>query len=311
MTNEGALVLKQDRIEWPTIALAILIYGCWLAVTWCHALLPLCLTPVLGGWLIAWHNSLQHETIHRHPTGRRLIDGAIGAVPLSLWLPYSTYFRTHRAHHASRAITDPFEDPESRYLAHTQGGWGHILRAAEFLQSTLLGRLLLGPPITVGRFLVSELARGRKDPATLLRNWLPHLGASALVVAWLHLCGLGIGAYLLLFVYPGISLSLLRSFAEHRPAEAPEHRVAIVETRGPLGLLFLHNNLHAAHHELPGLAWYRLPAFYRQHRMRLLEANGGLLYRSYGELFRRFLFRPHDHLVHPDYGGHDTSPEIA
>jgi fatty acid desaturase len=307
VTSEKDVISDRNGIEWPTIALVILIYGGWLALTYWHALFPVWLIPFVGGWLIAWHNSLQHETIHGHPTGRRRIDGGIGAVPLSLWLPYAVYFRSHRAHHASPAITDPFDDPESRYLVRARTGWGRFLHVAEGLQSTLLGRLIIGPPITVGRFLAGEAVRGRANPATLVRDWLPHLAACAAVVGWLHFCRLGIGAYLLLFVYPGVSLSLLRSFAEHRAADLPGHRVAVVETRGPLGLLFLHNNLHAAHHDRPGLAWYRLPAFHRQHRTRLLEANGGLLYRGYGTLARRFLFRAHDELIHPDHRDDDAS----
>ena len=308
MTNEEDLALKRNRVELPTIALAALIYGGWLAITYCHALVPLWLMPFAGGWLIAWHNSLQHETIHGHPTGHRLIDSAIGAVPLSLWLPYASYVRSHRAHHASCAITDPLDDPESRYLVHRPDGWGYVLRTAESLQSTLSGRLILGPLLTVGRFLAGEFVRARKEPTALLADWVPHLCACALLMAWLRFCGLGIGAYLLLFVYPGVSLSLLRSFAEHRAADLPHHRIAVVETRGPLGLLFLYNNLHAAHHELPGLPWYRLPAFHRQNRARLLQANGGLHYSGYRALLRRFLFKAHDHLVHPDHRGHRASP---
>ena len=72
------------------------------------------------------------------------------------------------------------------------------------------------------------------------------------------------GRYLLLFVYPGTSLTLLRSFAEHPAATEPGHRVAIVERAGPFSLVFLNNNLHAAHHRAPGIAWYRLPDFHRR-----------------------------------------------
>jgi fatty acid desaturase len=299
--QEDELKRERDSIEWPTIALAASIYGGWIAVTYMHASLPLWLTPLLGGWLIAWHNSLQHEAIHGHPTGRPRIDGAIAAIPLSLWLPYSIYWRTHRAHHASSAITDPYEDPESRYVAAASGGWASIVRQIEAMQATLLGRLIIGPPITVARFLAAETGRGKRDVGGLLRDWLPHLAGCVLIIGWLRFCGVGIGAYALLFVYPGLSLSLLRSFAEHRAAKVPGHRVAIVETRGLLALLFLNNNLHVAHHDRPGLPWYRLPAFHRLHRARLLQSNGGLLYPGYGVLIRRFLFKAHDHIVHPDH----------
>ena len=37
-----------------------------------------------------------------------------------------------------------------------------------------------------------------------------------------------------------------------------------------------------------------------QRPCRLVAANRGLVYPSYGALFRRFLLRPHDSLEHPD-----------
>lgn len=293
--------MSTARIEWQTLLLAIVIHGAWLAATWWHDRLPVALQVAIGGWLIAWHGSLQHETIHGHPTGNRTIDGLIGSAPLSLWLPYAVYRRSHLAHHRSPAITDPFDDPESRYLPQVAGVRGKILRLVERAQATLIGRLLIGPPIAVVRFLGAELERARHAPAATARDWLPHLAAVAALLGWLQLCGLGLGHYLLTFVYPGTALSLLRSFAEHRAAAAPGHRVAIVEQAGPLAWLFLHNNLHAAHHRAPRMAWYRLPAFYRRHRASLLTANGGLLYRGYGEVARRYLFRAHDTVIHPDH----------
>ncbi len=285
--------------EIPTILLAVTIHGGWIAATWWHAAIPIWLLPLAGGWLIAWHGSLQHETIHGHPTGIAWLNGAIGALPLALWLPYAVYQRTHLAHHATAAVTDPFDDPESRYLAARPGWRGRISYLAEMAQATLLGRLLLGPPLTIARFLIAEGARSRTEPASVAGEWLPHLACVALVIVWLQLCGFNLPLYLLTFVYPGIALSLLRSFAEHRTDADPQRCVAVVERAGLFALLFLNNNLHAAHHRAPGIAWYRLPAYYRRHRNSLIAANGGLLYRGYGEVARRFLLRPHDMLIHP------------
>lgn len=292
---------RRMRIEGPTILLAVLIYGAWGLVTWWHAVLPTWLLACAGGWLVAWHGSLQHETIHGHPTGYRAIDGAIGGVPLALWLPYGVYRRTHIAHHLTAAVTDPFADPESRYLSGTRGIVGRLNHLVEYTQSTLAARLLLGPALTIGRFLVQEAVRAIQRPRAALRDWLPHLVGVAAIVAWLSVCRMSIAEYALLFVYPGTALSLLRSFAEHRASDDPGHRVAIVERAGPFGLLFLNNNLHAAHHRAPGLAWYRLPAFHREHRDELLAANGGLLYRGYQDVARRYAVRAHDGLVHPDH----------
>lgn len=299
-------VRRAAGVEIPTILLAASIHGGWIAATWWHAFIPVWLLPLVGGWLIAWHGSLQHETIHGHPTGIARLDAAIGAMPLGLWLPYAAYRRTHLAHHATADVTDPFDDPESRYLAARPGWRGRVSRLVETVQAPLLGRLLLGPPLTIARFLLAEAARGRADPLSAAREWLPHLAGVAGVVAWLRLCGFGLPLYLLTFVYPGAALSLLRSFAEHRADADPERRVAVVERAGPFALLFLNNNLHAAHHRAPGVPWYRLPAYYRRHRDDLIRANGGLLYRGYGEVARRFLLRPHDRLIHP---AHHVEPQ--
>jgi fatty acid desaturase len=74
-------------VELPTLLLAAAIYGGWLALTWWHAALPVAVLFVAGGWISAWHNSLQHETIHGHPTRSALINTAIGWPPINLWLP--------------------------------------------------------------------------------------------------------------------------------------------------------------------------------------------------------------------------------
>jgi fatty acid desaturase len=288
-------------LEWQTVLLAIVLYSGWVALTWWHDRLPVWMMAPLGGWLIAWHGSLQHETIHGHPSRDSRVNALMGGVPLSLWLPYASYRRSHLAHHRTEAVTDPRQDPESRYLSSTTDLPNRLRHIAEQLQSSLAGRLLLGPPLTIGLFLASELARATREPVAVLRDWIPHGLGVVLVLSWLAACRIGLLEYLLLFVYPGTALSLLRSFAEHRSSSMPGHRVAIVERAGPFGLLFLHNNLHAAHHEKPGLAWYRLPAFHRENRERLLHDNGGLLYQGYQDIARRYLFRRHDDPIHPDY----------
>jgi fatty acid desaturase len=112
-------------------------------------------------------------------------------------------------------------------------------------------------------------------------------------------CGIPVAAYLGLFVLPGLSLTLVRSFAEHKAAHTPLERTAIVEAAPPMALLFLNNNLHYAHHKRPDLPWHALPAYYRAHGAQLLDENGGLRYRGYGEILRRFLLRPVDAPVHP------------
>jgi len=110
----------------------------------------------------------------------------------------------------------------------------------------------------------------------------------------LAVCNIPAWAYLLFFVYSSAALASIRSFAEHRAAARPDHRTAIVENAPVLGLLFLFNNLHVVHHRDPRMPWYRIPAFYRENRESLVRSNGGLVYRGYADIMRRYFFREHD-----------------
>lgn len=290
-----------SAVEWPTVGLAAFIYGGWLALTWFWAEVPLPVLCLAGGWLVAWQGSLQHEVMHGHPTRSRRVNDALGWPPLSLWLPYAVYRVTHLRHHRDEFLTDPIEDPESAYLAGAR--WDRLGRPWQWLlrfNMTLLGRLIIGPLIMIGGFLVSEartcLAGNRKAQ----RIWVRHGFGVVLILAWVvAVCGMPAWIYLLAFVYSGAALTRLRSFAEHRFAERHEERTAIVENGGLLGLLYLNNNLHVLHHLKPLVPWYRLPALYRAEREELIAYNGGLVYRGYGDIIRRFLVRGHDDPRHP------------
>ncbi|OLP54743.1 fatty acid desaturase [Rhizobium rhizosphaerae] len=290
-------------IEWPTVALAGVIYGGYLAVTWWWASLPLPLVIVAGAWLIAWHGSLQHEVMHGHPTRLRWINDGLGWPPLSLWLPYALYRESHMLHHRDEFLTDPIEDPESSYF--TRQAWERLGATGRRLASwntTLLGRLTIGPAVMILAFLAQEAMQLRKGDRARLLLWLRHGAGVAIVLVWVvAICGMPLWLYLLGFVYGGASLSRIRSYAEHRYADHHEERTAIVENSPFLGLLFLHNNLHVLHHRRPGIPWYRLPALYRRDRQALIALNGGLLYNGYGDIFRRYLVTPHDEPRHPLY----------
>jgi fatty acid desaturase len=299
--------IKRPRrgVEWPTIGLAALIYGSWLGLTFFHASIPLPLLAAAGGWMVAWQASLQHEVMHGHPTRNRRINDAIGAPPLSLWLPYPIYRLTHLRHHRDEHLTDPIEDPESVYF--TSDRWrrlGAVGRALATFNMTLLGRLTLGPFVMIGGFLVSEAKLCASGDRKRLAIWGRHAIAVAVTLAWVvGVSGMPIGIYLLGFVLTGAALTRLRSFAEHRYAEQAEERTAIVEKGGLLGLLYLNNNLHVLHHLAPAEAWYRLPRLYAREREALVARNGGLVYRGYADVARRFLLTPHDAPLHPAPAG--------
>jgi fatty acid desaturase len=81
----------------------------------------------------------------------------------------------------------------------------------------------------------------------------------------------------------------------------------IIESRGPLSLLFLNNNFHVVHHMHPNVPWYRLPALYFSNRDHYLRRNEGYLYSNYTQIIREYLFRAKDPVPHPifpvDKGG--------
>jgi len=284
-------------IEWPTWGLIILIYGGWLALTFLFNRLPLWAAGPAAAWLCAWHASLQHEITHGHPTRNRRLNALLGFPPLGLWLPFERYRDLHLDHHGDEAgLTDPAFDTESYYVPH--GAWERRSpagRLATRLLNTFAGRVLLNPLNAIPRFLFRESRAVLRDEPGSRRVWFLHaLGAAALLYWVLAVCRVPLWAYLLFFVYGSSALASIRSFAEHRAAETPEHRTAIVERAHLLGVLFLFNNLHVVHHRSPGMAWYKIPSFYRQHRESLISANGGLIYRGYLEIMRRYCFREHD-----------------
>lgn len=302
-------ISRPKAIEVETLLVAAAIYGGWIALTLVAGRLPPLLVAVLGGWLLAWYGSLQHETIHGHPTPSRRFNRLLGYPPLNLWLPYERYRRLHLAHHATEHLTSPAADPESRYVGAADGAFR---RAVAALTSTLFGRLTIGPVFEIGGFLASEAKAAARNAAGVRRAWAVHFAATAAIAAWLTLvCRLSLGEYLLWFVYPGAALSLLRSFAEHRADPDPERRVAIVEKAPVLSLLFLNNNLHAVHHAFPAASWRQLPGLYARNRTALLRANGGLVYDGYREVAARYLFKPHDVLVHPEESPPARAPAAA
>jgi fatty acid desaturase len=291
-------------IDLPTLALAGAIYLSFALLTWFHHALPWWIVAPLGGYIVALHGSLQHEATHGYPSRDPLITGAAVYPSLWLWLPFSVYREAHLAHHRDENLTCPLTDPESNYL--TPSVWaamgpGHRLVRRALV--TLAGRLILGPPYVVWRAASRLLAAWRTDDRAYLGLWLRHLPAVAVVLFWVMvICRIPLWQYILLYVYPGLSLTLLRSYAEHRAALAVGERIATLRTNLVMAFLYTFNNLHALHHAEPSTAWYRRPARYRLRQAELDRANGGYIIQGYAELFRRYLFSAKEPVVHP-YAG--------
>ena len=305
IVNAGIHEKKQDsnfNVEWPTVAVALVAYSAFGVLTLTYHQLPWWLLLPLGGYVVCLHGSLQHEAVHGHPTRSRLINELLVFPSLWLWMPYRSYYRHHTAHHRDEAIlTDPHLDPESRYLsAEDWTKLGPIGRAFMTFHNTLLGRLLLGPAYSAIVFWRQEWERLADGDPAFWSEWLPHLAGLALVLLWaLGVCDIPLWGYVVFFAYPGLALTMLRSFLEHQASPNPGERTVIIEAELPIAFMFLNNNLHALHHQEPGLAWYRLPARFRAERDALLARNGGYLYRGYREVAKRFLLRPKEPVPHP------------
>ncbi|NIA68970.1 fatty acid desaturase [Pelagibius litoralis] len=289
------------KFEFPTLAVVVVIYAAFGALTWFHGALAWWVLLPAGTFLVAWHGSLQHEVVHGHPTPFAWLNEALVLPSLWLWIPFRLYRESHLAHHNDDSLTDPLDDPESFYL--TAEAWataGPFVRTFLWVQNSLAGRLLLGPLRCFWLLYGAEGKRLLRGDFSHAKAWALHGLGVVLVLTWvLAVCGLPLWQYLLFFVYPGIGLTLLRSFLEHRAEPVPTHRSAIVEAGPLMSLLFLNNNLHIVHHAKPGLPWYRIPALYREQRALFQAANGGYVFSGYGTIFRRYFFRAKEAPVHP------------
>jgi fatty acid desaturase len=293
-------------VEVPTLIVATLVYGSFLLITWFYASLPLWFAAPALGLLLAWYSSLQHETIHDHPTRSRRVNSKLACAPLSLWIPYGIYRITHLQHHRHRGrhLTDIDHDPESFYrLPGRLSKAGALRRAVYSANCTLAGRLMFGPALALRSFWTSEARRLRAGDRARRLIWTRHLFGVGLVLAWVAgVCHIPLWIYATLVVYPSISLTHLRSFAEHRAHAESHSRTTVVESNFLWALIFLNNNLHITHHAYPKMPWYRLPAAWRSMRGSVLES--GLVYRGgYAEVMGRYLFRPVISVEHPLLGG--------
>jgi fatty acid desaturase len=297
----GAASISRSLVEIPTLLVALLSYGGWLAITFEYGRWPLWVVAPVGALLVTLQGSLQHEVVHGHPTRWSRINRLIAIVPVSLWLPFERYRASHLAHHIDQRLTDPIDDPESWYW--TQDAWarlGPLARGLIHAQLTLAGRVTIGPFWAIGRFLRAEWRAILRNEKGVRAVWLEHLMWCLLVILWVQVvCGMPLWLYLIAIAIPGFGITLIRSFAEHRARPQFRDRIALVEGAWLLGPLYLFNNLHALHHEAPWIPWYQYPARYREHRERLIAANGGLVYRSYFSITMRYLFRAHDSPLHP------------
>ena len=270
----------------------------WFALVVHGTAVPLPALIVLGGVVICLQGSLQHEFLHGHPTRWQRLNNLLAYPPLALWIPYRIYHDSHHEHHRSPRLTDPELDPESFHVsADTWQNAGVVNRAVLRINGTLAGRMLLGPWLVVGRFWMNEIIALSRGVSPYLFTWLGHLASVTVLLSFIHWCGLPVWVYVIAFVWPGIALTLQRSFAEHRPGDSQDDSTAMVDAHPFWSLLYLNNNLHRVHHSNPSMPWYALPKELRRDTKRYLP-NGSYRFKGYSSIWRQWGLNARS-LIHP------------
>ncbi len=284
-------------IEWPTIMVIACFFGLLGLVIAYGETWPLPITLLALGLLGAWYGSIQHEAVHGHPTPWPRVNLVLTQAPLCLLYPFWLYRDLHLIHHRDENLTDPELDPESMY--DTPGDWERanpVYRSVRNINQTLIGRLVIGPALCTHAVLRHLLRRIRTgDNRAGVARW-----AVAVTIILLSVDSLGLPAwkFALGFGYIGLSITFIRSFAEHRAVDDATP-CAVVRSRWFWGLLFLSVNLHVTHHHNPSLSWYEVRRKYREGHDDQLAADGAGLYSGYPTLIARFLFRRVEQVPYP------------
>lgn len=292
------------RTELPTWALVAGVYASWFGVAIHVRQLGLPLACALLTLCTTWYLSLQHELLHGHPTRLPWLNALLGAAPLGVWLPYGLYRRAHLQHHEAE-LTHPGTDPESYFLDAEQ--WQATLPALRRLyaaRNTMAGRILLQPAFCIASIAIDAARRVRAGDWRDLPMWMAHLAALALLLAWLQAeCGMPAWLTLAGVAYPALSLAAIRSFHEHRATDALATRSVLNEAGLGWRLLFLNNNYHLVHHDLPAVPWFALAWVYRRRAHDYLTRSDGFLVRGYGEWLVRYAWRAVAPVIHPRFDG--------
>jgi fatty acid desaturase len=294
------LQTESRAVEWPTLIVFAATYSLWvLATTYLWTVSPVLAIPV-AALAIGQYSSLTHEVLHGHPFRSQTLSEALVFPGLTVFVPYLRFKDLHLQHHFDPALTDPYDDPESNYC--DPAAWARLPALAKLIlrfNNTLIGRVLIGPVVSTVVFLATDWRLMRAGDRRVMQGWALHLPGLALLLAWLlTVAAMPIWAYLVA-VYVSMSLLKIRTFLEHRAHEAARARTVIIESQGPLSLLFLNNNFHVVHHMHPAVPWYKLPGLYFGNRDHYLRRNDGYVYRSYVEIVRQFLFHAKDPVPHP------------
>ena len=291
------------RSEWPTWLLILAIYGSWFATALNARALGVPLATAMLAVLSCLFMSLQHELLHGHPTRSARLNALLGVAPLAVWFPYAVYREAHLRHHDDVNLTDPDLDPESYFVSAKR--WRHAgpcLRALLGFRNTFFGRVLVGPAFSIAWTFGSAITRIRHGEMRVAGAWALHVVLLVALSTWLdRRCGINPAVFVLGIGYPALALASIRSFQEHRAAHAVGERTVINECAWFWRLLFLNNNFHAVHHDLPSVPWFSLASVYHERRDAYLARNGGFIAHGYGEWLVRHALTPVAPALHPSH----------
>jgi fatty acid desaturase len=287
--------LLRERAEWRTLLVVFAVYGLTvLTVVRYEVLTPWLAIPMLAV-LGAWHLSMQHEVLHGHPFKNQFLNDAIGGIPVTLWIPYLAFKKDHHEHHLSD-LTNPALDNESYYVSQEQ--WdkaGRIRRAAWTANRTILFRMFVWTIVSTITYVLSVLKRAVRNEKNDRLAVALHIIGVAFVVYLVSLSSMPLWQFALGTLYGGRILNAIRPFPEHKYQSGVETRTAMIMAGRFMSLLMLNNNLHVAHHDEPGVPWYRYDKLMqRVNAVERARAAGVLYEGGYAEVFRRFSFTPVD-----------------
>jgi fatty acid desaturase len=301
------------RSEWPTWFLIVAVYGGWFATALNARSIGMPLAVSILAVLSCLYLSLQHELLHGHPTHFPLFNALLGVAPLAVWFPYAVYRESHLRHHNDAHLTDPDLDPETWFVSAER--WRSAGAAVRFLlviRNTFFGRIVLGPWFSIVETMMSAVAQIVRGNSRIAGAWALHLVLLGLLAAWLdRRCGISPALFILGVGYPALALSAIRSFQEHRAADNIPERTVINEALWVWRLLFLNNNFHSVHHDLPSVPWFALANVYHEHRDAYLQRNGGFIVRGYQEWLVRHVVQPVAPALHPLHAFNARADQIA
>ena len=300
INKSNSLAFFKSRGDWRTLIIAALIYIGWFASVFTHKQLPWWATFALLTWFGAWHLSLQHELVHGHPFRDSKLNAALASLSVTMWVPFLSFKRDHISHH-NTTLTHPQLDTESYYAM--PNNWqtsGRILRWIYWANRTLMFRLTVWSVFSAVQYFFADAWRAVRNVSNARAAWLLHTPALVTVIYIVNnLASMSLLEYLIGGVFGSHSLNMMRSFAEHKTLDNETTRTAMIDAGRLMGLLMLNNNLHIAHHDEPSAPWYEVPEVAkRTNAYERAEKIDSLYKGGYGEIVRRFTFKPYDQPVY-------------